>query len=55
MLTTPNNLQVQRPPFVTETVQRFLAGSTVACPPLDRALMGTYLRYFQQVGYLPLP
>jgi len=55
MLATPNNLQVQRPPFVTETVQRFLAGSTVACPPLDRALMGTYLRYFQQVGYLPLP
>ena len=27
----------------------------VSCPPLDRGLMAIYLRYFQQVGYLPLP
>jgi thioester reductase-like protein len=55
MLTTPNNLQVQRPPFVTERVQDALAAHAITCPPLDRRLMALYLRYFQQVGYLPAP
>jgi len=55
MLTTPNNLQVRRPPFVTDILRYCLSGSAAACPPLDRALMGTYLGYFQQVGYVPPP
>ena len=53
LLTTPNNLQVQRPPFVTEQIEECLCGSGIACPPLDGALMGRYLSYFQQMGYLP--
>jgi len=53
LLTTPNNLQVQRPPFVTEQIEECLCGSGIVCPPLDSALMGRYLSYFQQTGYLP--
>ena len=55
MLTTPNNLHVQRPPFLTDHIQLGLADSGIVCPPLDHALMGLYLDYFQQVGYLPVP
>ena len=55
MLTTPNNLHAQRPPFVTDRVEASLSNSGIVCPPLDRMLMGRYLSYFQQVGYLSVP
>ncbi len=32
-----------------------LEGTGIRCPPLDRALLETYLRHFARVGFIPAP
>ncbi|MEV4629852.1 thioester reductase domain-containing protein [Micromonospora sp. NPDC049523] len=43
------------PPIdVTET-ERALAGTDIICPPVGPTLIDTYVRFFVETGYLPLP
>ena len=44
-----------RPAFDTSNLRAALAGSGIACRPLDRAMFDRYLAYFVAVGYLPAP
>ncbi|MEV4018296.1 thioester reductase domain-containing protein [Nonomuraea angiospora] len=45
-----------RPPTVNDGDSvRDLAGTGITCPPLDGALIGVYLDYFQSAGFLPVP
>lgn len=46
---------MQLPTYDTRETQRELAGSGIACPPADEKLFGTYLRYLQNVGFIPHP
>lgn len=41
--------------FDTSCADRLLAGSGICCPPVDAALLGTYLKHFQQCGYIKKP
>jgi thioester reductase-like protein len=43
------------PVFDASNTAAALAGSGVACLPVDRELMDRYLRYFVEIGYLPAP
>jgi thioester reductase-like protein len=43
------------PSFDTAGLRSALAGSGIACAPLDEPLMATYLNYFRGNGYLPAP
>ncbi|MDX3106715.1 thioester reductase domain-containing protein [Nonomuraea angiospora] len=45
-----------RPPTADDrNTVRDLAGTGITCPPLDGALIGVYLDYFQSAGFLPVP
>lgn len=37
-----------------DNLERDLAGSGIACPPVDREVIGRYLRFFRESGFLPL-
>jgi len=50
-----DNVSMQLPTYDTRETQRELAGSGIACPPADEKLFGTYLRYLQDIGYIPQP
>ena len=50
-----DNVSMQLPTYDTRETQRELAGSGISCPPADEKLFGTYLRYLQQIGFLPQP
>ena len=50
-----DNVSMQLPTYDTRETDRELAGSGIACPPADEKLFGTYLRYLQDIGYIPLP
>jgi myxalamid-type nonribosomal peptide synthetase MxaA len=41
--------------FDQANVERGLAGSSISCPPMSEELLGTYLDYFRDSGYLPQP
>jgi thioester reductase-like protein len=41
------------PGFTSGAASAALAGSGVTCPPLDGALLTTYLDHFERVGWLP--
>jgi myxalamid-type nonribosomal peptide synthetase MxaA len=41
--------------FDQANVERGLAGSAISCPPMSAELLGTYLNYFRDSGYLPPP
>ena len=41
--------------FSTANTDRLLGGSGITCPPVDAALLRSYLRYFIKSGYLPAP
>ena len=41
--------------FSTANTDRMLEGSGITCPPVDAALLQSYLRYFIKSGYLPAP
>lgn len=44
-----------RPPFDAHNVLQALQGSGISCPPIDHDLIATYIRYWQQSGFLPAP
>ena len=41
--------------FSTENTDRLLSGSGISCPPVNAALLQSYLRYYIKSGYLPAP
>jgi thioester reductase-like protein len=41
--------------FDQTNVERGLAGSGISCPPMAEELLRTYLDYFRDSGYLPVP
>jgi len=50
-----DNVSMQLPTYDTRETKRELEGSGIACPPSDEKLFGTYLRYLQDVGFIPQP
>ncbi|HNB37345.1 MAG TPA: thioester reductase domain-containing protein, partial [Anaerolineales bacterium] len=50
-----DDVSMQLPTYDTRETLRELAGSGIVCPPADEKLFGTYLRYLQQVNFLPQP
>lgn len=47
--------QGSRPIFGTDNLRSALAGSGIACHPVDEELFARYLSYFVSTGYLPAP
>jgi thioester reductase-like protein len=43
------------PHFATDHLQEALAGSGIACRPVDASFLSLYLEYFVSIGYLPPP
>jgi hypothetical protein len=43
------------PHYDCQQALRALEGSGIVCPPVDERLLGTYLRYLLNVGFMPLP
>jgi amino acid adenylation domain-containing protein/thioester reductase-like protein len=43
------------PLFDTRNARMALQGTGIVCPPVDDALLNKYLKYFQQIGFLPPP
>lgn len=39
----------------TSNAEKLLAGSGITCPPVDAALMKSYLNHFYECGYIPKP
>ncbi len=52
---SPNFLFYKRPPFDASNTLDGLAGSGIVCPPIDLALLSTYVDFWQCSGYLPAP
>jgi thioester reductase-like protein len=50
-----DNVSMQLPTYDTRETLRELAGSGIVCPPADEKLFATYLRYLQQINFLPQP
>jgi myxalamid-type nonribosomal peptide synthetase MxaA len=50
-----DDVSMQLPTYDTRETQRELAGSGITCHPADEKLFGTYLRYLQEIGFLPQP
>ena len=46
---------VHQAQFSTANTDRLLSGSGIACPPVNAALLHSYLRHFIKSGYLPAP
>ena len=44
-----------KPTYDTRVAQEALAAASLTCPPLDTALLATYLADLQQCGFLPSP
>jgi amino acid adenylation domain-containing protein/thioester reductase-like protein len=49
------DISMQLPTYDTRETQRELAGSGITCHPADEKLFETYLRYLQEIGFLPQP
>jgi amino acid adenylation domain-containing protein/thioester reductase-like protein len=50
-----DDVSMQLPTYDTRETLRELAGSGITCPPADEKLFGTYLRYLQEINFLPQP
>jgi thioester reductase-like protein len=50
-----DNVSMQLPTYDTRETLRELAGSGITCAPADEKLFGTYLRYLQEINFLPHP
>lgn len=50
-----DNMSMQLPTYDTRETRHELAGSGILCPPADEKLFGTYLRFLQEIGFIPLP
>lgn len=44
-----------QPLYETKNTDALLKGSGIACPPIDRALLLSFLRHFAACGYIPEP
>jgi thioester reductase-like protein len=55
LLSAPNSLLAGRPRYETPHSDEGLRGASIVCPPIDEALVATYLAFFQESGYIPLP
>ena len=53
-MTAPHFLFYKRPEMDDSNTREGLAGSSVACGPVDEALISTYISFWQAHGYLPL-
>lgn len=54
-LSDPETLRAKKPRFDTSNTTEGLATGAIACPPVDKKLLETYISYFQKSGYLPTP
>lgn len=54
-LTAPHFLFYKRPPLDASNLTEGLNGTGLTYPQIDEALMGTYLSYWQKIGYVPPP
>ncbi len=54
-MTAPHFLFYNRPPLDASYTREGLAGTSIACPPVDQALIAAYTAWWQESGYLPLP
>ena len=52
---SPHFLFYNRPRFDVTNTREGLSGSAIKCPPIDKALISTYIRRWQRTGYFPLP
>jgi myxalamid-type nonribosomal peptide synthetase MxaA len=50
-----NDISMQLPTYDTRETQRELAGSGITCHPADEKLFETYLRYLQEIDFIPPP
>ncbi len=50
-----NDISMQLPTYDTREAERELAGSGIVCAAADAKLFGTYLRYLQNIGFIPQP
>lgn len=50
-----DNVSMQLPTYDTRETLRELSGSGIVCPPADEKLFATYLRFLQQINFLPQP
>ena len=54
-LSDPETLKAKKPRFDTNNTTEGLAKAAIACPPVDKKLLTTYISYFQKSGYLRNP
>lgn len=54
LLSSPNNLFAKKPQFDDRQTLEGLAGTSIACPTIDKKLVSTYFSYFQKSGYIPV-
>jgi thioester reductase-like protein len=54
-LSAPHFLFYKRPPLDASQTLAGLQGTAIACPPIDEALIKTYIRFWQGSGYLSVP
>lgn len=50
-----DDTSLQLPTYDTRQTQRELRHAGIACPPADEKLFSLYIRYLQDVNFLPLP
>ncbi|AUX43536.1 hypothetical protein SOCE26_049860 [Sorangium cellulosum] len=55
LLSSPNSLLVKKPQYDAPHSREGLEGTDIVCPPIDEALIGAYVSFFQRSGYFPLP
>ncbi len=54
-LESMNEEHLQLPNYDCQQTLKELENSGVSCPPLDKKLLGTYIKYLQSIDYIPLP
>lgn len=55
LLRSPIQLFAEKPDFSAVETTRRLAGSGIACPPVDQRVMKVYLNYLLEQGFIPAP
>ncbi len=54
-LSDSETLKTKKPRFDNSNTTEGLAKVAIACPPVDKKLLGIYISYFQKSGYFPTP
>ncbi|MCP4104140.1 MAG: NAD-dependent epimerase/dehydratase family protein [Desulfobacteraceae bacterium] len=55
VLNSPNFLADEKPGFDISHTLEGLAGTSIACPRVDRELVAAWFSFFQKCGYIPAP